>query len=144
MFSSIHSRVVLALAVGTLVFQVPAHANTADTFDGLTPVSMQALDHIRGGFSMEFDFGQLMLAMNMTQVSMINGTVIQQDLNNAVNPIALNSLPSGSLNTVIQNSLNNQVINSISTMNITITSQGLAQSMALQSLAQNTLLRFLH
>lgn len=158
MFTSIRSRAVLALAVGTLVFQAPAHAGA---FDGLNPVSIQTLDHIRGGFSMEFDFGQLMLAMNMTQVSMINGTIvpaqqaassssggawtaIQQGLNNGVSPVVLSSIPSGSLSTVIQNSLNNQTINSINTLNITITSQVLAQTMALQSFTQNALLRFLH
>lgn len=157
MSTSMRSGAVLALVVGTLAFQAPARA---DAFDGLNPVSMQTLDHIRGGFSMEFNFGRLMLAMNMTQASMINGaivpaqqttgssggtsTVIQQGPNNVVNPVVLNSIPSGSLSTVIQNSLNDQVISSISTLNITITSQVLAQTMALQSLTQNALLRFLH
>lgn len=141
MFTSMRSGAVLALAIGTLVLQTPARA---DAFDGLNPVSTQTLDQIRGGFSMAFDFGQLMLAMDMTQVSMINGTVIQQGLNNTVNPVVINGIPNESLSTVIQNSLNDQVINSISTMNITITSQTLAQTMALQSLTQDALLRFSH
>lgn len=157
MSSSMRSGAALALAVGALAFQTPA---SADAFDGLNPVSTQALDHIRGGFSMEFNFGQLMLAMNLIQVNMINGnavsgqqatgssggttTVIQQGLDNSVGSGVLNGIPSGSLNTVIQNSLNDQVINSINTLNITITSQMLAQTMAVQSLTQNTLLRFLH
>jgi hypothetical protein len=149
---------VLALAVGTLALQAPARA---DAFDESNPVSMQTLDHIRGGFSMGFDFGRLMLAMNLTQVSMINGdvvpgqetvtgssggasTVIQQGLNNMVGQTVLNNIPAGSLNTVIQNSLNDQVINSISTLNITITSQALAQTAVLQSLTQDALLRFMH
>jgi len=157
LFTSVRGIAILALAVGALGFQAAARA---EAFDGLNPVSMQALDRIRGGFSMEFDFGQIMLAMNMTQVSMINGavvptqqatgasggasTVVQQGLDNSVNQAVLNNIPSGSLSTVIQNSLDNQVLNSISTLNITITSQMLAQSMALRSLTQDTLLRFLH
>lgn len=157
MFTSMRSGAVLALAIGALAFQAPAHA---DAFDGLNPVSMQTLDHIRGGFSMEFNFGQLMLAMSLTQVNMINGdtvpgqqttgssggttTVVQQGLDNAVDQVVLNGIPSGSIGTVIQNSLNDQVIHSVSTLNITITSQMLAQTMALQSLTQNALLRFLH
>lgn len=157
MSTSTRSGAVLALAVGALAFHAPVRA---DAFDGFNPVSMQALDHIRGGFSMELNFGQLALAMNMTQASMINGavvpaqqitglsggtsTVIQQGLNNSVNLAVLNSIPSGSLSTVIQNSLDDQVIGSISTLNITITSQVLAQTMALQSLTQDALLRFLH
>lgn len=157
MNTSIRSGAILALAVGTLAFQAPACANA---FDGLKPVSMQALDHVRGGFSMEFNFGRLMLAMNMNQVNMINGssvpgeqttgssggtsTVIQQGPNNSVSPTVVNGIPIGSLNTVIQNSLDHQVISSIRTLNITITSQRLAQAMHFQSLTQNALLRFLH
>jgi hypothetical protein len=121
---------------------------------------MQTLDHVRGGFSMEMNYGQLMLAMNTTQVSVINGivvpgqqiigssggssTLIQQGLNNSVNPVVLNNIPSGSMSTVIQNGLNDQVIGSISTLNITITSQMLAQAVNMQSLTQSALLRFLH
>lgn len=158
MFTSMRSGVVLALAAGALVLQAPAHA---DVFEGVNPVSVQALDHVRGGFSMEFNFGQLMLAMNLNQVSTINGvvvpsqqtatgssggtlTVVQQGLNNSINPLVLNNIPGGSLSTIVQNSLNGQVIHSISTLDLTITSQALAQSMALQSLTQNALLRFLH
>lgn len=157
MFTSMRRGAVLALAIGALTFQASARA---DAFDGLNPVSMQALDHIRGGFSMAFDFGPLMLAMNMTQVSMVNGvpttgqqtvdpsggasTVIQQGWNNSINPLVFNNLPAGSVNTVIQNSLNDQVIHSVNTLDITITSQMLAQSVALQSLTQAALLQFLH
>lgn len=157
MHTSMRSGAALALAIGTLAFQAPAHA---DAFDSFNPVSMQTLDHIRGGFSMEFNFGRLMMAMNMTQVNMINGalvpgqqitgasggtsTLIQQGPNNSVNPLILNNIPSGSLSTIIQNSVNDQMIQSVNTLNITITSQVLAQTMALQSLAQSALLRFLH
>jgi hypothetical protein len=157
MFTSVRSGAVLALAVGVLAFQAPAHAAA---FDGLSPVSTQTLDHIRGGFSVELNYGQLMLAMNTTQVSTINGvavpdqqaigssggssTLIQQGLNNSVNPVVLNSIPGGSMSTVIQNGLSNQVISSISTLNITITSQMLAQAANVQSLTQSALLRFLH
>lgn len=157
MFTSMRSGAALALVVGALAFQTPAHA---DTFDGLNPVSMQTLDHIRGGFSMEFNFGQLMMAMSLTQVNMINGdpapgqqvtgasggtsTVVQQGLGNSVSQVVMNGIPAGSMSTVIQNSLNDQVIHSVNTLNITITSQMLAQTMALQSLTQNALLRFLH
>ncbi|MGB6241663.1 MAG: hypothetical protein WBF69_04185 [Castellaniella sp.] len=157
MFTSIRNGAFLALAVGALTFQTPAHAVA---FAEASPVSTQTLDHIRGGFSMEFNFGQLMMALSMSQVSMINGavvpgeqaatsggggsTLIQQGPNNSINPSVLNNIPAGSLSTVIQNSLNDQVIRSVSTLNITITSQMLAQSMALQSLNQAALLRFLH
>lgn len=157
MFSFVRSGAVLALAVGVLAVQAPAHA---DAFDGLSPVSTQTLDHIRGGFSVEFNFGQLMLAMDTTQVSTINGvvvpdqqatgssggslTLIQQGLNNSINPVVLNNIPSGSMTTVIQNGLNDQVIGSISTLNITITSQMLAQAVNMQSMAQSALLRFAH
>jgi hypothetical protein len=157
MFTFRHGGAVLALAVSTLAFQAPA---PAAAFDGFSPVSMQTLDHVRGGFSMEMNYGQLMLAMNTTQVSVINGivvpgqqiigssggssTLIQQGLNNSVNPVVLNNIPSGSMSTVIQNGLNDQVIGSISTLNITITSQMLAQAVNMQSLTQSALLRFLH
>src|SRR5690348_3494997 len=125
MFTFRHGGAVLALAVSTLAFQAPA---PAAAFDGFSPVSMQTLDHVRGGFSMEMNYGQLMLAMNTTQVSVINGivvpgqqiigssggssTLIQQGLNNSVNPVVLNNIPSGSMSTVIQNGLNDQVIGS--------------------------------
>ncbi len=46
------------------------------------------------------------------------------------------------MNTVIQNSMNNQVISTINTLNITITSQALAQAMAMQSVTQGALLQF--
>lgn len=158
MITYMRNGIVMALTAGTLMLQVPAHA---DLFDGMSPVSTQALDHVRGGFSMEFDLGQLMLALDVNQVSMINGVVVpaqqagvgssggisalvQQGSNNSVNALVLNNIPAGSLSTIIQNSLNNQMISSISTLDITITSRALAQTMALQSLTQNTLLRFLH
>lgn len=157
MFTSVRSGAALAVAVGVLVFQAPAHA---DVFDGVSPVSPHTLDHIRGGFSVEINLGQLMLAMNTTQISTINGvvvpdqqaagssggssTLIQRGLNNSINPVVLNNIPGGSMSTVIQNGLNGQVIGSISTMNITITSQMLAQAVNIQSLTQSALLRFLH
>lgn len=158
MFTSMRNGIAMALTAGTLMLQVPAYAGV---FDGMNPVSTQALDRVRGGFSMEFDYGQLMLALNMNQVSMINGvivpsqqtttgssggisTLVQQGSSNSVNPLVLNNIPAGSLSTIIQNGLNNQLISSTSTLDITITSRTLAQTMALQSLTQNTLLRFLH
>ncbi len=157
MFTSVHNRALLALAVGTLAFQAPVHAAA---FGGASPVSMQALDQIRGGFGFEINLGQMMLAMNMSQVSMINGvvvpgeqtvtsagggsTLIQLGPHNWINPSVLNNIPAGSMSTVIQNSLNDQAIQSINTLNITITSQALAQNMALQSFAQGALLRFQH
>jgi hypothetical protein len=157
MFTFRQGGAVRALAVSPVAFQAPA---PAAAFDGFSPVSMQTLDHVRGGFSMEMNYGQLMLAMNTTQVSVINGivvpgqqiigssggssTLIQQGLNNSVNPVVLNNIPSGSMSTVIQNGLNDQVIGSISTLNITITSQMLAQAVNMQSLTQSALLRFLH
>ena len=157
MNTSICNRAILALAVGTLAFQAPAFA---EGFDGLKPVSLQTLDHVRGGFSMEFNFGRMIMAMNMSHVSMINGilvpgdqttgasggttTLIQQGPGNFISPTVLNGIPAGSMNTIIQNSLDSQVIRSVRTLNITITSQRLAQSMHFQSLSQSALLRFLH
>ncbi|NYT61749.1 hypothetical protein H0A66_05350 [Alcaligenaceae bacterium] len=157
MFTSLHSGAALALAVGTLMFQAPA---LAKTFNGVNPVSDQTLDHIRGGFSMGYDLGQMKLALDITQVNQINGViepaqqltgasggtlnVIQYGLNNAVSLSALNGIPSGSMGTVIQNSMSSQVINTISTLNITITSQAFAQAMNMQSSMQNAMLQFLH
>lgn len=157
MFTFLRNGATLALATGTLIFQVPA---LADTFNNIHPVSDQALDHIRGGFSVGYDLGQLKLALDINQVSQVNGIiepaqqltgasggtldVMQYGLNNSVNLSVLNNIPNGSMGTIIQNSLSNQVINTISTLNITITSHALAQAVNMQSSVQNSMLQFLH
>ena len=158
MSTSMHWGAAQALAIGALVLQPSAQATT---FDELTPVSMQTLDHVRGGFSMQFDFGRLMMHMRMTQFSMVNGvavpdqatatgssggtsTVIQQGVNNTASLAALNGLSAGSWSHIIQNSQHDQLISSIRTVDIAITSQTLARTVNLQSLAQDALLKFLH
>lgn len=157
MFTSLHNGAALALAAGTLMFQMPA---LADTFNNVNPVSDQTLDHIRGGFSVGYDLGQMKLALDITQVSQINGlveptqqltgasggtlNVLQNGLNNSVSLSVLNNIPNGSMGTIVQNSFNNQVINTISTMNITITSHAFARAMDMQSSVQNAMLQFLH
>ncbi|MYN12138.1 hypothetical protein GSY71_03105 [Pusillimonas sp. TS35] len=157
MFTSLRScGTALALAAGTLMLQTPVLASNA--FNGVSPVSDLALDHIRGGFSAAYDYGHLKLAMDITQATLINGfigsaqqladasggalTVMQNGLNNVVNLPVLNNVSNSTMNTVIQNSMNNQVISTINTLNITITSQALAQAMAMQSVTQGALLQF--
>lgn len=65
-------------------------------------------------------------------------------MTNAVSSSIANSLPAGTIGTVIQNSLDGQMIQSINVLNITVTSQALAQAVSLQSFTQGALLRFMH
>ena len=157
MFAILRNCVTLALVIGAMVVQAPALANT---FGGMNPVDNQRLDHIRGGFSIQYELGQLKLAMNVTRISSINGSivteqhltgasggtlsVIQSGLNNMVSSSVVSSIPTGMLGTVIQNNLDNQVIRAINVLNITLTSQALAQAMAVRAITQSALLQSIH
>lgn len=159
MFSIRYKHLILALplAMGAMALQVPA---LADTLGGMNPVSSQKLDQIRGGFSVQYDLGQMKLALDVNRVSFINGNlapmeqftgasggtldVIQSGLNNSVSASVVDGIPMGTLGTLIQNSLNNQVIRTVNVMNMTVTSQAFAQAMSLQATTQAALLRFMH
>ena len=135
MCTSMHCGAAVVLAIGTLGLQPSAQA-TAHVFDEMQPVSLQALDHARGGFAMGFDLGRMMMSMRMTQFSMVNGVPVPDQ--------ATHAGPTGGLSTVIQNSQHGQMISAIRTIDITITSQALARTVNLQSLTQHALLKFLH
>lgn len=205
----------LTLTLGVLLAQTPAHA---DTFAGLAPVTNQALATIRGGFSMSFDFGQMGIALDMSQMTFVNGqlvpvqqivdaaggtvNLIQNGPGNGAGTVSPTDLAQGSsatgsalhplapgngvglagsngaasglaglavpsvlmqtglgngataslvsnvspamIGTVIQNGLDGQIIQNLNVLNVTVTSQALAQSVALQAMTQGALLRFLH
>lgn len=229
------SRIAWALTLLAFCAEVPA---LAGTFGGLQPVANQQLDQVRGGFSLDFDFGRIAIAMNMNRLNFVNGILTAVDpikgqaggtlnliqtgpsvvvsqpldggtptvsvtptlagsasssaplisttpgvapvppnapivtagtpasvpvgsvppsalagsvplppsaaLNNVVSSSVANGLPAGTVGTVIQNNLDGQMIQSINVLNITVTSQALAQAVALQSLTQGALLRFMH
>lgn len=162
MFAFLRNPAALALATSALMFQAPAFANTLNggMFNGVKPVNDQTLDHIRGGFSLQYDLGQMKLALDMSQISYLNGVtqpaqqitgssggtlnMIQNGLNNSVSPSVVNSIPIGMQGALIQNNLDNQVLTTVNTLNITVTSQAFARSVAMGAAAQGALLRFLH
>lgn len=146
----------LLLAIGALTLQVSAHA---DTFGGINPVSNEKLAHIRGGFAMQLDFGWMQFALDMSRASFINGNLlladhrtdatggaldlIQNGLSNTVDSSVGSNMVQGALAAVIQNGLDNQIIRNINVVNLTVTSQEFARSMALHSMFQGVLLQSL-
>lgn len=71
-------------------------------------------------------------------------TVMQSGFNNRASQPVVSNLSSGSTNSMlIQNSSSNRTISYVNTVNITVTSQALAQAMAMQSLTQGAILKFL-
>lgn len=133
----------LLFALGLLLVQMPA---VASTFGGASPVDGSRLSHIRGGFGVQYNVGDLSLALDLTQITAINGEMsqlIQGGLDHTISSSVINGIAADALTTVIQNSLDNQVINTVNVMNITLTSNALAQAVAMRTLTQGTMQQFM-
>lgn len=143
----------LVLAAAFMMVQAPVLANT---FAKDIPISNKQLDGIRGGFSVQYDLGQIKVALDMSQFSFINGKLIQREAlvgaggdthiiqngpNNFVNPSFVNSLSSGAMGTVIQNSLDSQVLSNFNVFNITVTSRQFAEAMSLKSAVHSAVIK---
>ncbi|NYT79858.1 hypothetical protein H0A71_23115 [Alcaligenaceae bacterium] len=143
----------LMLAAAFMMVQSPVLANT---FAKDIPISDKQLNGIRGGFSVQYDLGQIKVALDMSQFSFINGKLMQrEDLvgasgnthiiqngpNNFVNPSFVDSLPTGAMGTVIQNSLDSQVISNFNVINIAVTSRQLSEAMSLKSAVRNAVIK---
>ncbi|MES1954952.1 hypothetical protein [Salinisphaera hydrothermalis] len=125
-------------------------------FTGLTPVSDARLAALRGGFTLSQGGVTVDVAMGIQQLTYINGQlvassvidtqtlptqllrVIQNGPGNTFDPNSLHLLP-GSIGTVIQNTLDQQTIRNLNVLNVTVTSQALAQALSIQSAVRDAL-----
>lgn len=152
------ASVLFMLAMALVNVEAAQAADIGDRagFTALTPVSDARLATLRGGFTLTHGGVSVDVAMGIQQLTYINGQlvassvldtqtiptsilrVIQNGPGNTFDPASLNLLP-GSMGTVIQNSLDQQTIRNLNVLNVTVTSQALAQAMSIQSAVRDAL-----